>query len=404
MTTANEPSDAEIERVAASMYEALSRDLKDKWPKATNGQKAVYRKQARAAILAMDRRVEPPAAEAPCPVPRAALVDYLKLEFSDTYDCIRVWEGWAVGSMSEDDFEPVTDRIEAIADELLVLLSRFVPAPAAEAPARVVPEGYWLAPEDPSDEMWTAYFNAVDVIFARQRDEARAEGRGWKGMPAVVWEALRAAAPAPPATRSEEPDGWIALDHAGKQWLIFTQQEADHNTRHGVTVRPYWLSPVPSTDTQGGWRYEIQYGPEGEAIYAWVYDGSGTMICTAKTHHAKQIVSVVNGAPSTDADLDYRQAFLAQSRKLQHVLDIPGVKDALADLEWETLDTGEAMLTDLRNEGIEAAVSWLEEEIDAANDMISMYPGDPSGQIAAEVALLNACATAIRNLKETRDE
>ena len=44
------------------------------------------------------------------------------------------------------------------------------------------------------------------------------------------------------------------------------------------------------------WRFEIQYGPEGEANYAWVYDETGRMICTAKTHDAAKIVEAVNAA------------------------------------------------------------------------------------------------------------
>lgn len=38
------------------------------------------------------------------------------------------------------------------------------------------------------------------------------------------------------------------------------------------------------------WRYDIQYGADGEANYAWVYDDSGNMVCTAKIHHAVAIV------------------------------------------------------------------------------------------------------------------
>lgn len=44
------------------------------------------------------------------------------------------------------------------------------------------------------------------------------------------------------------------------------------------------------------WRYEIQYEPEGEADYAWVYVGN-SMICTTKTHYAKVIVDRMNAAP-----------------------------------------------------------------------------------------------------------
>lgn len=43
------------------------------------------------------------------------------------------------------------------------------------------------------------------------------------------------------------------------------------------------------SQTEAAWRYEIKYGPEGEANYAWVYRGK-EMVCVAKTHHAKDIV------------------------------------------------------------------------------------------------------------------
>lgn len=44
----------------------------------------------------------------------------------------------------------------------------------------------------------------------------------------------------------------------------------------------------------GRWRFDIQYGPDGEANYAWVYDEDGRMICTAKTHDAARIVEAAN--------------------------------------------------------------------------------------------------------------
>ena len=42
------------------------------------------------------------------------------------------------------------------------------------------------------------------------------------------------------------------------------------------------------------WRYEIQHGPDGDANYAWVFDGKNSMVCTAKLHHAFMIVGSVN--------------------------------------------------------------------------------------------------------------
>lgn len=41
------------------------------------------------------------------------------------------------------------------------------------------------------------------------------------------------------------------------------------------------------------WRYEIQYGPEGEDNYAWVYCGQ-KMIATMPTWNALEIVEVMN--------------------------------------------------------------------------------------------------------------
>lgn len=43
-----------------------------------------------------------------------------------------------------------------------------------------------------------------------------------------------------------------------------------------------------------GWRLSIQYGPDGEANYAWVYDPAGELVCTAKLHHAAAIVEACN--------------------------------------------------------------------------------------------------------------
>lgn len=62
---------------------------------------------------------------------RDALVERLRSELSDSYDCTRVWEAWSVGTMTEDDFAPVTDRIEEIADGILSLRSAIATPPAS---------------------------------------------------------------------------------------------------------------------------------------------------------------------------------------------------------------------------------------------------------------------------------
>ena len=41
------------------------------------------------------------------------------------------------------------------------------------------------------------------------------------------------------------------------------------------------------------WSYDIQHGPNGEEIYAWLYYHN-LMVCTVKVHHARLIVKAVN--------------------------------------------------------------------------------------------------------------
>lgn len=43
-----------------------------------------------------------------------------------------------------------------------------------------------------------------------------------------------------------------------------------------------------------GWRYSINYGPEGEANYANVFDASGNLVSNLKTHHAAEVVHAAN--------------------------------------------------------------------------------------------------------------
>ena len=50
---------------------------------------------------------------------QAKVVDLLTVELGDSYDCTRVWSAWGYGTMGEDDFEPVLDRIDAIASDIV---------------------------------------------------------------------------------------------------------------------------------------------------------------------------------------------------------------------------------------------------------------------------------------------
>ncbi len=73
--------------------------------------------------------------------------------------------------------------------------------------------------------------------------------------------------------------------------------------------------------TAGPWSYEIQYGPNGEAIYAWVYYHN-LMVCTMKVHHARLIVEAVNAYEPLKArlaEVEGQRAELAS--KLSHLVD-----------------------------------------------------------------------------------
>lgn len=79
------------------------------------------------------------------------------------------------------------------------------------------------------------------------------------------------------------------------------------------------MTNSPSTDaTARPWRYEIQYGPNGEKIYAWVYYHN-LMVCTAKVHHARLIVEAVNAYEPLKARLaEAQEASVELQRHRDH--------------------------------------------------------------------------------------
>jgi hypothetical protein len=48
-----------------------------------------------------------------------------------------------------------------------------------------------------------------------------------------------------------------------------------------------------SEGLEKAWRFAIQHGPDGEANYAWVYNGKD-LVATMRTHHAYSIVEAMN--------------------------------------------------------------------------------------------------------------
>ena len=61
---------------------------------------------------------------------RAAVRTALEGELSyGAYDCTRVWEAWSVGTMTQDDFVPVSERLDEITDAVVAVISQPAPAP-----------------------------------------------------------------------------------------------------------------------------------------------------------------------------------------------------------------------------------------------------------------------------------
>lgn len=54
------------------------------------------------------------------------------------------------------------------------------------------------------------------------------------------------------------------------------------------------MSGIRETPQERGWRYSINYGPEGEANYAMVYDAKGDLVGNLKTYHAIAVVNAAN--------------------------------------------------------------------------------------------------------------
>lgn len=64
-----------------------------------------------------------------------ALTDMIASALGDTYHCTRVWEAWSVGTMGEDDFEPVSesDTPREIAEEVMKMAEGMAPPRDTEA-------------------------------------------------------------------------------------------------------------------------------------------------------------------------------------------------------------------------------------------------------------------------------
>jgi hypothetical protein len=96
-----------------------------------------------------------------------------------------------------------------------------------------------------------------------------------------------------------DPDNWTDTpswdgdpDNTTPKAIPILRNDEGHPCDCGDTARK--ALAALDAPIAGAWRYEIKYGPEGEANYAWVYDDKNDMVCTTQTHHARAIVEHMN--------------------------------------------------------------------------------------------------------------
>lgn len=53
---------------------------------------------------------------------REALLEAIGSELVGVYDCTRVWEAWSVGTMSQNDFVPIDERLDEIVDTVMAVI------------------------------------------------------------------------------------------------------------------------------------------------------------------------------------------------------------------------------------------------------------------------------------------
>lgn len=108
------------------------------------------------------------------------------------------------------------------------------------------------------------------------------------------------------------------------------------------------------------WSYDIQHGPNGEEIYAWVYYYD-LMVCTVKAHHAKMIVEAVNNHDRLTAEnAELRTNWLAEVGRADRWL-------AEAEIAQDVvMDIANELNCENDNKAILAAIASLTERTLAA--------------------------------------
>ncbi len=157
-------------------------------------------------------------------------------------------------------------------------------------------------------------------------------------IPPVGWWCSRAPGHDGPcaARPMEEPfDGPLTADEQAKIDSAWERHKA---------ARPEQLGEGKVAG--GEWRYAINYGPDGEANYANVYDEQGALVGNLRVHHAIAVVSALTPPPdSVDEYSDERflVAYVSQDAK------VIGIEhDTEAD--WVAVHRAHVVLRDRLNE------------------------------------------------------
>ena len=118
-------------------------------------------------------------------IDRDALIDAIAQGLHGTWHCTRAWEAWHVGTMSQDDFEPVdeSETPTEIADAVLALLAAPPqPSPTAQSadsvPAldrdriREIFMAYGFTVKEGQTDLKQYVYDAADALLRAARDPA----------------------------------------------------------------------------------------------------------------------------------------------------------------------------------------------------------------------------------------
>jgi hypothetical protein len=165
----------------------------------SEGSRAVaYLRRARGAearIAALEAQVE----QAAQPVDIDTLTDKIASMLGLTYHCTRVWDAWYVGTMSQDDFEPVdeSDTPREIAEEIFKLytsppkaapLTEAATSVLAERQRQISVEGWTPEHDDEHDGGELSAAASAHTLCAADQLHPFSQGDGdYVNVPPAVW-------------------------------------------------------------------------------------------------------------------------------------------------------------------------------------------------------------------------